>query len=460
MDVSPDIFRAYDVRGVFNAELTIEAATRIGVAFGTYLHQQDASGTITIARDARVSSPHLERAVATGIAATGYDVEMLGRIPIPVANFQTWQGDYAGGVYITASHNPAPYNGIRFRHPDGTGYTNGNTEIKRIYFEGELHRPAWDALGRLSRTPEQEVLDAYAAFVQPRFTRLDGLRVALDPGNGVATVIIQRLFRELGAEVTAIHEEPDGTFPNRPSEPAAKNLGALRELVRDGDYAFGVGYDGDGDRCVFIDDQGEAVSAEKIGILLARDILQAGPGNIVAGVPCSMILEDEIPKLGGKLIRVRVGDVYVCEEMKRHGALLAMEISAHYFAPAISEYLFDDPMVVSLKLAEILHTSGTQLSAESAAIASLPYEELKFEIPDAVKFKVNDWLLEEFTARGFRVETIDGVKIWLDDGCVLLRPSNTKPAIRMFVEARTPERLTPIRAEFEAELENAVTACS
>lgn len=180
----------------------------------------------------------------------------------------------------------------------------------------------------------------------------------------------------------------------------------------------------------------------------------------MANVPCSMVLEDEIPKLGAKLVWIRVGDVFVCEELKKHDAVLALEISAHLFAPDLTEFLFDDPLIISLKVAELLHGSGRTLAALADEIPSLPYEELKFTCPDEIKFDLNTALQADFTQRGYRVETIDGVKVWLDDGWVLLRPSNTQPVMRMFVEARTPERMLEIKAEFIKEYEKTLASLS
>ncbi len=173
-----------------------------------------------------------------------------------------------------------------------------------------------------------------------------------------------------------------------------------------------------------------------------------------------MILEDEIPKIGGELIWIRVGDVFVCEELKKHNAALAMEISAHFFAPGITDFIFDDPIIFSLKLAEYLHTTKSKLSDLSRAIPSYPYEEMKFECPDALKFKVNEYLTDFFSTKGYKVETIDGVKIWLDGGWVLLRPSNTQPVIRMFVEGTDSSVLEKIKAEFKTYFNDAVRAVS
>ena len=138
MSANPEIFRAYDIRGIVNEELTTEIAVRVGVAYGTYLNRSGISGRVSIGRDVRLSSPHLEMAVASGLASTGFDIEMIGLVPIPIANYWTWKNDFCGGIYITASHNPAEYNGIRFRHSDGTGYTDGNKEIKEIFFGDEM----------------------------------------------------------------------------------------------------------------------------------------------------------------------------------------------------------------------------------------------------------------------------------------------------------------------------------
>ena len=167
-----------------------------------------------------------------------------------------------------------------------------------------------------------------------------------------------------------------------------------------------------------------------------------------------------LPKIGGELIWIRVGDVFVCEELKKHDAALALEISAHFFAPGLTDFIFDDPIIFSLKLAESLHKTGSNLSQLSRDIPSYPYEEMKFTCPDALKFKVNEYLTDFFSKKGYKVETIDGVKIWLDRGWVLLRPSNTQPVMRMFVEAMDEPGLEKIKSEFRSYFEDAVRAIS
>jgi len=463
MGVSQDIFRAYDIRGVYGTELNAEIGEQVGLVFGNYLRKAHSSGTISIGCDARISSPELQEAVSKGISNSGFDVDVIGMVPIPVANFYTWKASlsenpYLAGVYITASHNPAEYNGIRFRHPDGAGYTEGNIEIKRMFFEEQA--VAHPESGKINILSTEEVLSEYADFVKSKMGVLDGMRIAIDPGNGVGSIIIDELFQKFGVETTCINNEPDGRFPNRPSEPAPKNLGDLISMSKGESFDFSVAYDGDADRCVFLDDQANPVSPEKIGIIVAKSLITPESNKVLAGVPCSMILEDEIPKIGGELIWIRVGDVFVCEELKKHNAALAMEISAHFFAPGITDFIFDDPIIFSLKLAEYLHTTKSKLSDLSRAIPSYPYEEMKFECPDALKFKVNEYLTDFFSTKGYKVETIDGVKIWLDGGWVLLRPSNTQPVIRMFVEGTDSSVLEKIKAEFKTYFDDAVRAVS
>ena len=168
MSASQDIFRAYDIRGVYGEELDAEIGERVGLAFGNYLRRNHNEGKVSIGCDARVSSPELQEAVSVGISKAGFDVDVIGMVPIPVANFTTWKANstsepYLAGVYITASHNPAEYNGIRFRHPDGTGYTEGNIEIKKIFFEEELVET--DIAGKINVNSTEDVLDTYVDFV-------------------------------------------------------------------------------------------------------------------------------------------------------------------------------------------------------------------------------------------------------------------------------------------------------
>ena len=438
-----NIFRAYDIRGVFNEELTTEFGARIGEVFATF---HGNSGRVAIGRDVRLSSTALESAVSAGMAAGGMDVVSVGTCPIPVLNFHVSQGDYVAGVYITASHNPPEYNGIRWRNPDGSGYTDDNQRIKEMYFDGEARRSPWDGVGTVSLYPEGQAIADYTGFLAQRLTAPRRLKVVVDPGNGAATLVAQDLLRRVGHDVVSLFGEVDGTFPNRSPHPTERSLGALMEAVPANGADMGVGYDADGDRCIFVDDKGRVVQTEKVGILVSRDLLREHKGKVIANVPCSMIVEDELEKDGAEVVRVRVGDVFVCEEIKKHGGIFAMEISAHFFLPTY--YIFDDPMLMTLKLAELVGADGRSLSAIVDQIPSYPFIEEGFKCPDDIKFRVNELVEEHFRAQGAGIDTTDGVKVMFDDGWAMLRPSNTQPLIRLFAEARTQARLDELVAEF------------
>lgn len=437
------IFRAYDIRGVFNEELTTDFGARIGEVFAAF-HGHE--GRVAIGRDVRISSTALESAVAAGLAAGGLDVVSVGACPIPALNFHVSRGDYIAGVYITASHNPPEYNGIRWRNPDGSGYTYDNDRIKEMYISGETGRPRWDKVGSVSHLPEGTAIEDYIKFLEERSTAPKPLKIVVDPGNGAATLAAQDLLGRVGHRVVSIFGEVDGTFPNRSPHPTEKSLGALMKAVPENGADLGVGYDADGDRCVFVDDKGRTVQVEKVGILVARDLLKEHKGKIIANVPCSMIIEEELEKDGAEVVRVRVGDVFVCEEIKKHKGIFAMEISAHFFLPTY--YIFDDPMLMTLKLAELMGADGRPLSEMVDAIPSYPFIEEGFKCRDDIKFRVNELLEEHFRAQGARIDTTDGVKVIFEDGWAMLRPSNTQPLIRLFAEARTQGRLDELVTEF------------
>ena len=437
------IFRAYDIRGVFNKDLTTDVAARMGEVFAAF---HDNEGRVAVGRDVRLSSPAMESAVVAGMVAGGMDVVTVGACPIPVLNFHVSRGDYRAGVYITASHNPPEYNGIRWRNPDGSGYTDDNVRIKELFMGSEVDRPDWQSVGTLKRLPEGSAIEDYSEFLAQRLTAPRPMRIVVDPGNAAATLVAPALLGRVGHEVVTIFGEVDGTFPNRSPHPTERSLGALMEAVVEHGADMGVGYDADGDRCVFVDDRGRVAQTEKVGIIVSRDLLREHSGKVIANVPCSMIVEDELEGLGAEVVRVRVGDVFVCEEIKRHGGIFAMEISAHFFLPTY--YIFDDPILMTLKLAEILGAGDAPFSQVLDAIPSYPFVEEGFACPDELKFRVNELLVEHFRAQGAQVDLTDGVKVIFDDGWAMLRPSNTQPLTRMFVEARTQERLEELIGEF------------
>jgi phosphomannomutase/phosphoglucomutase len=440
------IFRAYDIRGIVNEDLSPEVMARIGVSFGTYL---GGNKKVFVGRDGRTSSLLLEKALLAGLASTGCEAVTGGLLPIPTSNFATLYRKFDAGAYITASHNPPEYNGVRFRHADGTGFTYENEKVKEIFFKSDMRKAAWNSLGRIGEADGQEVIDQYVEFILDKTRMEDNLKVAIDPGNGTSVLTAPPIFRKLGSVVELVNEKIDGTFPGRSPHPTEKNLGALQELVKRSGAAFGAAYDGDGDRAVFVDEKGRVAQVEKIGIIISKWMLQKKKGRIIVNVPCSMIVEDEIEKAGGTVMRVRVGDVFISEAIKEHGALFAMEISAHYFVPTF--WAFDDPVLTTVKLTEILSARRVPLSKLLDEIPSYPTVEKELRCPDNIKFGVVDGLVEKHRRQGDRLDLTDGLKIILEDGWGMVRPSNTQPMVRLFAEARTRQRMEEIAAQMERE---------
>jgi phosphomannomutase/phosphoglucomutase len=453
MDTLDRIFRAYDVRGVVNEDLTPEVMSRIGVAFGTYLGP---AKNVCVGRDGRTSSELLENAFLAGLASTGCSATSVGLVPIPTSNFATMRGKFDAGAYITASHNPPEYNGIRFRHSDGTGFTEENGKVKDCFFGTQMAKARWNALGSLERADPAQVIDQYIGFIQERTKNQAGMKIALDPGNGASALTAPALFRKLGAHVVTVNEKVDGTFPARSPHPTEKNLGDLQKLVKSSGSAFGAAFDGDGDRVLFVDELGRVAQVEKIGIIISRWMLGNKKGMIIVNVPCSMIVEDELAKVGAEVLRVRVGDVFISEALKEHNAAFAMEISAHYFVPTF--WYFDDPVLASVKLAEILSADRTPLSRMLDAIPSYPTVEKELACPDNVKFELVESMVEHHRRLGDRLDLTDGLKVIYEDGWAMVRPSNTQPMVRLFAEARTRPRMQEIASRLESEVQKALKA--
>jgi phosphomannomutase/phosphoglucomutase len=274
------------------------------------------------------------------------------------------------------------------------------------------------------------------------------MKIVVDPAHGAGALTARRTLEAIGHEVDSVSENIDPTFGGRDPHPRAGTLGLLEKKVKEVKADFGVAFDPDGDRVVFVDDKGRTVQVEVMGVILARDILRKRPGGLVlANIPCSMIIEREIIKVGGKVKRTRVGDVFVCEAVKKLGAVFGMEISAHYFIPTY--YIFDDPLLASLQLAQILAREGKSLSKLVDDIPTYPTIEKGYEAPDKVKFKLVDSIRDKFIKDGAKVDTTDGVKVIFDDGWALLRPSNTQPMVRLFAEATSDDRLKELVKDFE-----------
>ncbi len=436
------IFRAYDIRGVVGKDLSEDMAQNIGKAFGTYV----GGGDIVVGADCRLSSPALNDALIKGLVSVGCNVTDIGMVPTPVLYFSIRCCEMDGGIMITGSHNAAEYNGFKMCRGTEALYGDSIQKIRRIIESGDY------SVGN-GRVVKKEITEDYMLLVKEKIKLGRPLKVVVDAGNGSAGPTALKLFKDLGCTVVPLYCEPDGSFPNHHPDPTVDAvLADLIERVRVEDADFGVAYDGDGDRAGFVDDKGSIIRGDQALMLFSREILKKHKkAKIILEVKCSQALIEDIKEHGGIPIMYRTGHSFIKKKMKEEDALLAGEMSGHFFF-ADNYYGFDDAIFASLRMAQILSNSDMLLSdiiARTPQYESTP--EIRIPCPDDVKFKIVGEITEKFK-KSYDVITVDGARIQFKDGWGLVRASNTEPALILRFEAKTKKRLAEIKEIIEHEL--------
>ncbi len=373
-------------------------------------------------RDTRISGPSLEKAFLEGVLTTGCHVHSYGVIPIAVLSFITRKMGLKAAAYISASHNPPEYNGVRFRTGDGYGLLYQESSIMKFYREGDF----LFGNGSVEDRPSGEAIEEYRKYVAEKLHLERSLKIVLDMGNGSACTM-NSFYRNLGQDSFVINGIMDGLFPGRGPAPNEESLRPACQEVRKNQADFGVGFDPDADRGIIIDDLGRVLPPEKVAIIVARRRYKRGD-LVISGFDCSMMLERELQKDGINVLRERVGDVFVANRVKNENAVLGVERSGHFFLP---EFQYsDDPFAMSLAIAEII-SKGEKLSALADEIPDYPYKQISIHLnedPAAVMQRLKDALA------GMEPNTLDGLKITTDSYSVLIRPSNTEPILRLYIE--------------------------
>jgi len=426
IDVSPDIFRSYDIRGIQDIDLNPDVARQIGLSLGSEV-QARGHKKIIIGQDGRISSPTLAEALQEGLLASGCDVINIGKCPTGTLYFATHELDTPCGVMVTGSHNPANYNGFKIVLEQKT---LAKEALMSLY-----HRIVRNDFKSGQGQVEQRDLEAaYLDRIQTEINLSRPLKVVLDAGNGIAGPVAQSLFTTMGLEVIPLFCEVDGNFPNHTPDPSdMKNLQQLQQAVKEHQADLGIALDGDGDRIGLINELGEVILPDRILMLLAKDVISRNPGcDVIYDIKSSRRLNHFISQFGGRPTMWKTGHTLMKLKMAEQNAMLGGELSGHFYFRD-RWYGFDDGLYAAARVMELIsfgYGTVSELFSEfpddvsTAEIVINSDEHRKFQIISSI---AGDPRLQQ----GARVSTIDGIRSDFNDGWGLVRASNTTPRITL-----------------------------
>jgi phosphomannomutase len=440
--LDPKVFKAYDIRGIYPTELDEEGGRTVARA---YVEQFEPKA-IAVGRDMRVSSPSMAKAAIEGAREGGAEVVDIGLVGTEMLYFAVGHLDLDGGIQVTASHNPKEYTGMKIvrRGAMPVGGDSGLLEIRDRAL-ASMDTSEGQSLGQVR---EVDVLPAYVdrvlSFIDSRAVK--PLRVVIDAANGMAGVMLPPVLERLPIDPVRYFFEPDGTFPNHEPNPLLpENREFVTTKVREDRAELGAAFDGDADRCFFIDDSGEFVPGDFVTALLAESILEKHPGGkIIYDVRASWAVPETIERAGGTPLMNRVGHAFIKERMREEGAVFAGEVSGHYYFRDF--YQADSGVIPFLLMLELISKRGTSLFE-----LLRPYRERYF-LTGEINTPVSDVavklqeLKEKFGAEG-KVSHLDGISVEAEDWHMNVRPSNTEPLLRLNLEARSKELMERERDE-------------
>ena len=440
--LAPEIFKAYDIRGVVGRTLTPDAVRAIGQVLGT-LAAERSRAAIVVGRDGRLSGPALLDALAAGILASGTDVIDVGMVATPMTYFAAEHLGTKCSVMVTGSHNPPDYNGLKMVIDGGT---LSGAEIQSL--RARIERGDVKSGHGTRRT--HDIAPAYFDRITGDVRLARSIRIAVDCGNGVAGAFAPELYRRLGCGVVELFCDVDGHFPNHhpdPSQPA--NLEDLKRRLRDGDCELGLAFDGDGDRLGVVTPQGHVIFADRQLMLFAADLLSRVPGaTIIYDVKSSRNVKPWIREHGGVPMLWKTGHSLIKSKMKEVGAALAGEMSGHTFFGE-RWYGFDDGLYAGARLLEILSRHADPSAVLDALPDALSTPELQIACAEGEQHALIAKLQREAKFEGAQeVIDIDGVRVEYADGFGLARASNTTPVIVLRFEADDAKALERIQAQF------------
>ena len=433
--VAKKLFGTSGIRGLIGSEVTCELALNVGKSLAYYLGNE---GTVVLGYDTRTTNQMLDQAICAGLLESGVDVVKIGMVPTPLVGYATEKLNADAGIMLTASHNPSPYNGIKLWNKNGMAYTQAQErKIEEIYANKDYISVSWDNVGNIS--VNEEIKGQYIDDLVDMVDIREGLKVVIDCASGAGSEISPLVFRKAGCEVTTLNSQPDGFFPGRNPEPNAENLQTLMKTVVAIGADLGIAHDGDADRMITVDENGNISPFDSLLALISKQF----DGDIVTTVDAGLCMDESVK---GNVLRTPVGDVNVAEVIIEKNAAFGGEPSGTWLHPDFC--MCPDGILSGLRMAEIVSRDG-KLSDLLAAIPQYPNIREKITCSKEAKIKVME-NMEDLLKDAFddivEVNSLDGVRLtFADDSWVLVRPSGTEDYIRITLESRDAERAEEIR---------------
>lgn len=443
-EIDQNIFRGYDIRGIYNENLNEDVSYTIGRSYGTILKQKYNFNKCVVGEDARSSSPVLSNALIKGINDSGVDVIYLGTVTSPMLYYANEILNIHSGIVVTASHNPKEYNGFKIAF-DEKGEICGDEILE--FRDFTLANNFITGKGEVTN---YDIKEEYANMLVSKFNFKKKLKVVVDSGNGTASIIVRDVFDKLNLDVTYIYCDSNPDFPNHHPDPAeAENLVDLQNKVLEIGADIGIAFDGDCDRVGCVDNKGRVISSDYYMAIISKYIIpNLENKSVIFDVSCSKTLSDEIRKVGGTPVVYKTGNSYIKREMLKQGMLFGGEISGHTFFKD-KFYGFDDGIYAGLRMIEIIDNEVITLSDIVDTLKkyySTPV--LKIVASDEKKALIVEKVVEYCLSKGYSTNTVDGARPEFDDSFAIIRMSNTTPKLTVRFEAETERRLEELKEEF------------
>ena len=447
------LFGTSGIRGLANLEVSPSLAYEVGRSLADKLRE----GRVVIGYDTRTSSQMLTSAIVSGVCSGGLDATILGMTPTPTLAYLSKALQARAGVMITASHNPPEYNGIKLFTGGGIAYGRKLQQpIERSVRSGKRRIVHWKSVGEIEFSDESE---RYIKMITENVVLEKVWNVVVDPGCGAGTLIAPEVLRLLGCKVASINAQADGAFPGRSPEPSRENLAGLSRIVRVLKANVGIAYDGDGDRVVFIDERGEFIHLDRALAAFTSYALRKRKGTVVVPVDTSLSVEETVRQSGGRLVRTKVGDVYVANAVKKYGAVFGGEPCGAWITPEF--HLCPDGILHSVLFLEALEESGEKPSRFVSRVPKYHLLRRKIACPERSKRKAmaeTERKLCKYLSKSSKLTRVDGLGFQIEDGWVLIRPSGTEPILRVTSEAVSLKSAEKILSEVVQIVENSIRA--